>query len=278
MSLISRNIRYLRKRAGLTQAKFAEKIGIKRSLVGAYEEGRSDPRWNNLLSISRLFDISVDALISYELDGASQDELLKYSVRLNESGVNVAQETKILAITVNDEEKENIELVPQRASAGYTNGYSDPEYIRDLPKFQLPFLPGSGTYRAFEISGDSMLPLESGTIVVGQYVESVADIVSGKTYVLVTQDEGVVYKRVFNYLHENGKLFLSSDNQTYTPYEIDASSVKEVWSAKAFISVHFPDHNNSLDAYPAEPMTLEKLTSIVLELREEIVRLREENA
>ena len=47
MVKINENIRYLRKKKGWTQEKFSSKIGIKRSLVGAYEEGRSDARLNN---------------------------------------------------------------------------------------------------------------------------------------------------------------------------------------------------------------------------------------
>ena len=48
---VNENIRFLRKKKGWTQEKFSQKIGIKRSLVGAYEEGRSAPRLNNLLKI-----------------------------------------------------------------------------------------------------------------------------------------------------------------------------------------------------------------------------------
>ena len=41
MVKVNENIRFLRKKKGWTQEKFSKKIGIKRSLVGAYEEGRS---------------------------------------------------------------------------------------------------------------------------------------------------------------------------------------------------------------------------------------------
>ena len=52
MIKLNENIRYLRKKMGWTQDKFSKKIGIKRSLVGAYEEGRADPRLSNLLKIA----------------------------------------------------------------------------------------------------------------------------------------------------------------------------------------------------------------------------------
>lgn len=261
MTLISNNIKVLRKKLGLTQEQFAERIGIKRSLVGAYEEGRADPRLHNLMSMADLFGTSVDILISKDV------------TKLKEAELNVStfkRGKEVLAITLDVEGKENIELVPQKAAAGYLNGYSDPDYIQELPRFNLPILPQNATYRAFEIVGDSMLPILPGTIVIGSYVDDVRDIKNGKTYVLVTQTEGIVYKRVFNYINDNGKLFLVSDNRQYAPYQIDIEDVLEVWTAKAYISVQFPDAND-----PSEVST-EQLASIVLDLQKEIVKLKSE--
>lgn len=262
MSLVSDNIKYLRKKAGMTQEQMADQIGIKRSLLGAYEEGRADPRLNNLLNISQLFSVSVDVLISKDVSVIPTSEWNGQQEKSNTSG------SRVLAITVDSQERENIELVPLKASAGYLNGYADPEYLEDLPKFHLPMLAGQGTYRAFEISGDSMLPLSSGTVVIGRYVERPEEIKNGKTYVLVTSKEGVVYKRVFNYIHENGKLFLVSDNKTYQSYEVHASEILEIWEAKAFISLQFPDPSDQ------EEMSLQKLAGIVLDLQQEVIKLK----
>ncbi len=263
MSLISENIKYLRKKLGLTQGQFADQIGIKRSLVGAYEEARADPRISNLIKMAELFGTSVDILIN------------KNVMRLSEAELKVDTLTRgkeVLAITVNEEGKENIELVPQKAAAGYLNGYADPEYIKELPKFQLPVLPGNSTYRAFEITGDSMLPILPGTVIIGEFVEDIRDLKNGKTYVLVTKSEGVVYKRVFNYVNDTGKLFLVSDNRQYAPYQIDAEDVIEVWVSKAYLSLQFPDANDSSE------VSTEQLASIVLDLQKEIVKLKEEKS
>ena len=175
-----------------------------------------------------------------------------------------------MAITVDNDQKENIELVPQKAAAGYLNGYADREFIQELPKFKLPMLPSNVTYRAFEITGDSMLPILPGTIIIGEYVDDVREIKNGKTYVLVTKSEGIVYKRVFNYISENGKLFLVSDNRNYSPYQLDIEDVLEVWSSKAYISVQFPDANSTHE------VSTEQLASIVLDLQKEIVKLKEQ--
>ncbi|MEJ2005892.1 MAG: LexA family transcriptional regulator [Cyclobacteriaceae bacterium] len=261
MSLISENIRFLRKKLGLTQEQFSERIGIKRSLLGAYEEGRADPRLNTLTTIAQLFGTSVDILISKDVSRLKESELVVSSFKRGK---------EVLAVTVDQDGKENIELVPQKAAAGYLNGYADPEYIQELPRFNLPILPQNATYRAFEIVGDSMLPILPGTIVIGSFIDDIRDIKNGKTYVLVTKTDGIVYKRVFNYINDNGKLFLVSDNRQYAPYQIDVEDVIEVWAAKAYISVQFPDSNDTNE------VSTEQLASIVLDLQKEIVKLKSE--
>lgn len=67
MSLVSENIKYLRKLNGLTQEQFSRRIGIKRSLLGAYEEGRANPNPNNLIAIAKTFNISVENLQRQDL-------------------------------------------------------------------------------------------------------------------------------------------------------------------------------------------------------------------
>jgi transcriptional regulator with XRE-family HTH domain len=261
MASVSENIKFLRKKAGFTQEQFAEKIGIKRSLVGAYEEGRADPRLNNLTRMAEVFGTSVDILINKDVTRMRDKEIF----------VNPYERGKqILAITTDSQQRENIELVPQKAAAGYLNGYADPEFISELPRFHLPFLPQNATYRAFEITGDSMLPVVPGTIIVGEYIDHLKNIKNGKTYILVTKREGVVYKRVFNYLEEKNRLYLVSDNKVYAPFELPPDEVLEVWAAKAFISVQFPEGNFTQES----PVSVDQLASMVLELQKEVTRLK----
>lgn len=262
MSLISNNLKYLRKKVSLTQEQMAQQIGIKRSLLGAYEEGRADPRISNLLKFSEIFNLSVDQLIGTDLTTENGLSPLPNDKKLK-------NDLRVLSITVDKEDHENIELVPQKAAAGYLNGYADAEYIEELPKFQLPVLPENATYRAFEISGDSMLPLKSGTIVIGQFVENISDTKNSKTYVFVTKDEGIVYKRLFKYA-DNPELFcFASDNQHYSTYDVGGKDIVEIWEAKAFISMEFPEPQDD------DEFTLQRLADIVLDLQQEVIKLKE---
>jgi len=253
--ILSKNLRFLRAESGMTQSELAEKLGLQRTMISAYEDGRSEPKLSTLGILSELFGCSVDELLYHDIQEKGRKAIQTKSV-------------KVLAVTVDKEENEKISMVAQKASAGYLNGFSDPEYMESLPQFHLPNLSRHATYRAFELSGDSMLPLVPGTVVIGSYVEQLKDIKSGKTYVLVTITEGVVYKRVFNYLEENGKLFLVSDNQQYKPYEIKGEDVLEVWEARAYISTDFPNPKDR-----TQPVTNEDLSQMILDLKAEIIRM-----
>lgn len=256
MTLISENLKFLRKQQGLTQEQLAERLGIKRSLLGAYEEGRAEPNLNSLLLVSKIFEVPVEALIQEKI--AEENNLQK--IRKKDIEGN---KLRVLAVSVDKDDNENIHLVPQKAAAGYMNGFSDPEYVSELPKFYLPIF-SNGTYRAFEIKGDSMLPLPTGSIVIGQYVENWKNLKDDKTYVVVSNSEGIVYKRIFNQIKENETLRLVSDNKAYDPYDINVNEISEVWEAKAFISTEFPK---------AE-VSLEKLSSMMANLQNELQSIK----
>lgn len=254
MSNISSNLKYLRKKKGLTQQQFADQLEIKRSLVGAYEEDRAEPKYELLKKFASFYDLSMDELINDTIDD-----------RWKPKPKADASNLRILSISVDQHDRENIELVPVKASAGYLNGYADPEFISELPKFNLPILK-QGTFRAFEIKGDSMLPLPSGTIIIGEYVENWTDVKSGDTYVIVSHSEGVVYKRIGSKFRENKGLKLISDNPVYEPYTIPAEDILEIWKAKAYISTEFPQ--------PTPEPTLETLTSMMAQMQKSISGLQ----
>ncbi len=257
MSIISSNIKFLRKKKGITQQQFADNIGIKRSLVGAYEEDRADPKYDLLKKIALYFDVSIDDFVNETIT-----EKWVSPSKKNATGL------RVLSISVDRDDNENIELVPVKASAGYLNGYADPEYVSKLPKFYLPMFK-QGTYRAFEIKGDSMLPLPSGTIIIGEYVENWADVKPNETYVIVSRSEGVVYKRIGNRFKENKKLKLISDNPVYDPYEVSGEDILEIWKAKAYISTQLP--------VPIPKPTMESLTSMMADMQRSIAKLQSNN-
>ncbi len=93
-----------------------------------------------------------------------------------------------------------------------------------------------GNYRAFEIIGDSMMPTPSGSIIVGEKVDSLEDIKNNMPYIVVSRNEGIVYKRVVKNNKAKNKLTLVSDNPQYQPYQVNADDVVELWMAQSVIS------------------------------------------
>lgn len=255
MANISSNLKYLRKKNGLTQQHFADKMGIKRSLIGAYEEDRAEPKYELLKKIAEFFELTIDEFINEQIND-------KWKPKLMSQGSNL----RVLSISVDQHDRENIELVPVKASAGYLNGFSDPQYISDLPKFQLP-IPAlrQGTFRAFEIMGDSMLPIQPGSVIVGEYLDNWNDVKAGETYIVISKNEGVVYKRAGNKFKETRELKLISDNKTYDPYSIASDDILEIWKAKAYISTSLPE--------PADEPTIENLSAMMAQMQKSISRL-----
>ena len=155
--------------------------------------------------------------------------------------------------------------MPAKASAGYLNGYADPDYVENLPRFSLPLseLSKERTYRAFQINGNSMEPIPSGAYIITEYLQNWHDIKDGKPYILVTRDEGIVYKRV--YLHPSGELWLKSDNPQYETYSVHLNRLLEVWKAVGYICTTLPE---------PDAVSLSKLTGMLMEMKQEIEVLK----
>ena len=214
---LGRNIRRLRELHDKSLEVLSDDLGISVSGLHSYESGRTEPDGNMLIKLSKFFRIAIDALLKCDLHKTPPGKLIKLeSNRL------------VFPIMVDKDEHDLIEIVPIRASAGYLNGYSDPEYISELQRMSLPFMP-VGKHRAFPIKGDSMPPLKEGSWVVGKYLERLENIRDGRTYILLTKNDGLVYKRVVNNLKKDRSLELHSDNKVYHPYKVRVDEVLEAW-------------------------------------------------
>ena len=233
------NIKLLRKRKKLTQDEVALLLGMKRSTLSGYENRIAQPGLDILLSFSDYYKIAVDTLLKVDLSKLSEIQLQQL-----EQGEDVflrGGNLRILASTVNAHNQDNIELVPVKAQAGYTNGFADPEYIGALQVFQLPFLSTEKKYRTFQLQGDSMLPIPEQAWVTGEYVLDWKGLKTGEACVVLTMDDGIVFKIIENRLEEEGKMILYSLNPLYEPYEIHVSEIREIWKFIHFISHEIPE-------------------------------------
>ncbi len=236
MNYLAENIRHLRKQKQLTQADLAAKLGVNRSLIGAYEEGRSEPRLKTIQTLCMLFKVNYQQILGVDLREENAPQASKTKDL-------TGSKLRILPIAVDEEGQEKISLVPQKASAGYTQGFADVEFIERLHTAVLPFpeLPRERTYRVFQIEGDSMLPVQPGTYLLGEYVENWQEIKDNRPYVVITANDGIVFKRVQNEIKEKARLWMISDNKVYKPYALPVNEVLEVWYVRGMISFDLPD-------------------------------------
>ncbi|HRD52836.1 MAG TPA: LexA family transcriptional regulator [Flavobacteriales bacterium] len=251
------NIKLLRTRRGRSQEEVAIALDVKRSSYSGYENGSAEPTFELLVRMSEYYKLSIDKLLRDDLTQLSESQLgiLERGGDIDLSG----RRLRVLATTVDKNDRENVELVPEKAKAGYALGYADPEYISILPTFQMPFLARDRKYRTFQISGDSMPPVNDGSWVTGEYVQNWQTIRD-----VITKDDGIVFKVAYNQLKDKGSLLLCSTNPLYAPYEVAVANVLEIWKFTHFISAELPEPNMSRD----------ELARSVMELRKEVGQLR----
>lgn len=222
MSLFSDNIKALRTKHDISQDKVAESLLITRGRYVKYENGTSEAPYEILIRIAQYYQISIDLLLSVDVQKIDVNDLLK-----------LENNRIVLPIQVDQMGQDCIEVVTQTVKAGYLNGYADPEYIEQLQLISLPFL-GVDKFRGFPVEGDSMPPHQDGDIIVGRYLENLGEVSRDKTYIIITRSEGMVYKR----LNKNDKesITVFSDNYFYPAYDIKASDIIEIWEYRCSIA------------------------------------------
>ncbi len=247
MEILSSNIKYLRTTQDLSQQALSDSLNLSRSNLAKYEKGVHDPGIEVLLRISRYFKISIDVLLTVDLRKVNLEEVM-------------GKDSMVVPVQVDKDGDDVIEIIPHDASAGYLGSYSDPEYIESLDHIYLPFLPNKKKSRAFPVSGDSMPPVIDGSYIIGCHIRYLHEIKEGRRYIIISRDEGIVFKRISKI--EDGMFYLQSDNPIYPTYTIQGREVLEVWEFMASISIQDSAANHM------ENILLDKINHLQSELKE----------
>ena len=250
------NIKFLRERRKMSQETLAGRISLTRTKLNALENGHTKaPQPEDYLNFSDFFKISVDSLLRIDLSKLSELKL-----RDLEAGNDVyltGGKIRVLAITVNQENKENVEYIPVKAKAGYRAGYSDPEYLAQLPKFTLPNLPKGHTYRIFPTTGDSMLPIPEGSDIIGQYVQDWKSLKADTPCIVILKGEqDFVFKQVT--INSDNNVLLKSYNKLYEPYTVGADDILEIWKFYSFSTKELPQQQTDMQVLSKAIMDIHK--------------------
>lgn len=200
-------------------------LDITRATLAGYENGKHAPPSSFLQKVSTNFDVSIDKLIF--------DDIEKDITQQN-IAVKTDNQVRVLAITVNEKQRENIEFIPIKAIAGYAQNFENTDFMGELSRFTFPKLK-EGTYRAFEIQGSSMLPIKEGDVIIGRYVEQREQIRSNKRYIILLREEGLLFKRVIIEKSVKNNVILLSDNPDFQPFTVCLEDILEVWEMAAFV-------------------------------------------
>lgn len=236
---IGNNLKLLRKRKKQSQEEVAQNLNLTRSTYSGYENGVAQPNLENLISFSDYYKVPIDDLVRLNFESFNEAEWEKIDKGIY-SDIK-GQKLRVLTSVLDHNEEETIEMIPMKASAGYTSGYADPDYLRVLPTFNLPFLSKNKKYRSFPIKGDSMPPVVEGSYVVAEYIQNWMTIRSGTPCIVVTKDEGIVFKVVHNLLESDQSFQLCSTNTFYKPYLVHANNILEIWKFVNYISPELPE-------------------------------------
>jgi transcriptional regulator with XRE-family HTH domain len=258
MSIFADNIVFLRGQKNLTQHKLAEDLILTRSRYVSYEYGNAEPPIEVLVRISKYYNISIDLLVTVDIRKYPLDKM-----------VNLPGNKILLPVVVDNEGNKYIEIVPQKASMGYLNGFSDPEYIESLPRIQLPFL-GHGIFRGFMADGDSMPPFADGTCVIGEYVEQLDDLKQGKEYMFITT-EGYTFK-TFSKKNKTS-LTVAADNTFYDSYDIPLKDIVQIWRyvrgilPQDYKPYYLPDHTRLKNLVDEAKRSISNLENGILKFK-----------
>nr|DAS43997.1 MAG TPA: peptidase [Caudoviricetes sp.] len=222
---------------------FANKIGINEANVRNYI-ANTEPKFNVLEKIANNFEINFEWLLTGkgEMLKKEEEESEKKSTIIKiDKTKTIDYMPKVIVVDRHNEEGRNIPLVSVKAQAGYLIGYEDTKYIEKLPMYSLPGIYG-GTFRMFQIEGNSMYPtLQDGSYVIAEFVHNFHMIRDNRVYVIVTERDGIIVKRVKNRIAKYHKLYCSSDNRDYGNISIPENEIKEIWECKMYLSFEFLD-------------------------------------
>jgi transcriptional regulator with XRE-family HTH domain len=248
------NIRFLRERRKMSQEELSAELDVSRNKLQALESGKTiNPSAIDFIKFSEFFKVSIDSLMKVDLTKLGE---LKLKELMAGNDVYVTgSKIRVLAISVDKDNRENAEYVPVKAKAGYIAGYNDPEFIAGLPKFSLPNLPKTGTFRMFPTTGDSMLPIPENSEVIAQFVEDWKSLKPDAACIIILKgQQDFVFKLVT--VQEDGNMLLRSLNRNYAPYTVKSEDVLEIWKY----------YKHQTGTLPEPETDLQELKSLILEL------------
>ncbi|WP_103069894.1 helix-turn-helix domain-containing protein [Aquimarina sediminis] len=249
MSLFGKNIKKIRSVKGLSQQAFAELFDLKRGTLGAYEEGRSEPKIETLIKVANYFSIAIGDLLTNEL---TVNQLLKFKGDLTTYAEDVKREKFAV-----------IPCITDSVANEYITLYNKEEFVKELPTLQLPVNP-TKEFRGYTVSNLEMSSHDKGfypkDVVVGEKVPaSVIKKLNTGTLVFAIVDDKLIFRRLYV---TKGNAVLRADHKNIEDSIYPLSEIKELWRVRYVFFRRIPEFGDLVE---------DKLLSI----EKELLRMKE---
>jgi transcriptional regulator with XRE-family HTH domain len=227
LSFIGQNIKKIRQAKKISQAQFAAQFKLARPSVGAYEEGRSEPKIDTIIQIANYFSISIDVLLTREL---SVSEI--YSFDLVKEKLDKAHNLKKQA-----RQAVSIGIVRNDQYLDYIVNFENRDYLKNLEQIGIPET-GNANDRAFEIMGSEMefqlQGLHHGDVLIGKRIQPKELKKQSGKILTVIHKANITTRRLKSI--DKSNLILSADDPNYPELIINRNEILETWVINAVFS------------------------------------------
>ena len=212
----------------------AEMFSLARPSIGAYEEGRAEPKIETLVQISKKFNLSIDGIINKEL---TVNDLMSFSTineKLEQTHSKLwTKDTKGHPVP----ERTGISLVTIDKYTDYQVNFKNHDRLDRFKKIDLP-ITFKGQSLAFEMNGSEMeynqQGLHHGDILLCQKANKNI-IQTGKVYTVLTKSK-IFTRRLYEVNDEI--IRFQSDDPNYTVLEDKIEDIIELWEVKGVFSTY----------------------------------------
>ncbi len=229
-SRIGENIKKIRQAKKISQAEFAQLFNLARPSIGAYEEGRSEPKIETLIQIANHFKISIDVLLTRKL---TISEI--YSFGMVNKKLDEVHQVNSQTGSIGTE----IPLVRISHYLEYIVNINKADYINGIEKIKMPVVNGN-KMRAFEVNGSEMEYQQQGLhhqdILIAKKIniEKIEHLTN--EIIVVIHPKNITTRRLKS--TAPSEIVLSADDPNYPDLKIDRSEIIEIWQAEGVFSTY----------------------------------------
>ena len=220
MSFFGRNIKKIRGVKGLSQKAFAELFDLKRPTLGAYEEGRSEPKIETIIKIANYFSITIDSMLTSDL---TVNELLRFK-----------EDLIVEPDAITENVLTRIPMISGEHKKLYLQYHNNSKFIGDLPSVLLP-IEQTKELRAFVVNNLEMTSNDKGLypkdVVFGEkiIINKIDEINEGEVVLVVSEDD-IILRKLF--ITDKDFLVLKAAHKNIEDKIVAKEAVKEIWLVK----------------------------------------------